>query len=62
MTFAELADALARLGARDAINLDGGGSASLVCDGRLLNVPREGHGVPLLGGRAVTTALAFTSR
>jgi hypothetical protein len=62
LTLTELADALVALGARDALNLDGGGSTSLVCGGRLRNVPREEHGVTLPGGRAVSTALAFVAR
>jgi hypothetical protein len=62
LTLEELAAALLRLGARAALNLDGGGSTSLVCDGRLQNVPREGHGVALPGGRAIATALAFVPR
>ena len=41
LTLGELATAMADLGARAALNLDGGGSASLVCDGRLRNRPRE---------------------
>ena len=57
LTLGELADALVRLGARSALNLDGGGSASLVCDGRLVNRPREQHGIGLLEGRAIATAL-----
>jgi hypothetical protein len=59
LTLEELATALADLGALAAMNLDGGGSASLVCDGRLRNRPRERHGVDLAGGRAVTTVIAF---
>jgi hypothetical protein len=62
LTLGELAEALAALGAVDALNLDGGGSTSLVCAGRLRNVPREAHGVVLAGGRPVTTALSFTRR
>jgi hypothetical protein len=62
LTFPELAIALVRLGAVTALNLDGGGSTSLVCGGRLRNVPREGHGVELSGGRPIPTALTFTSR
>ena len=46
----------------NALNLDGGGSTSLVCGGALRNVPREEHGVVLPGGRAVSTALVFRSR
>jgi hypothetical protein len=59
LSLAELADALIGLGAREAINLDGGGSTSLVSDGRLRNHPREEHGVELLGGREISTALVF---
>ena len=59
LTLGELADALVGLGARSALNLDGGGSASLVCDGELVNRPREMHGVELLEGRRIATALAL---
>ena len=45
-----------------ALNLDGGGSTSLVCAGRLRNVPREDHGVVLAGGRPVSTVIAFMPR
>ena len=62
LTMAELASALLDLGAVAAMNLDGGGSTSLVCGGRLRNVPRESHGVVLAGGRPIPTALAFTPR
>lgn len=62
MTLAELAGSLVALGATDAINLDGGGSASLVHDGRLRNRPREPGGVDLLDGRPVLTALVFERR
>jgi hypothetical protein len=59
LTLGELADALIALGAQTALNLDGGGSASLVCDGALVNRPREQHGIELLDGRQVATALVF---
>ena len=62
LTLAELAEALVALGAVTALNLDGGGSTSLVCASRLRNRPREAHGLELAGGRPVTTALAFTAR
>jgi hypothetical protein len=62
MTLPELASALMDLGAVDALNLDGGGSASLVHHGRLRNRPREEHGVDLLGGRPVVTAIVFDHR
>jgi hypothetical protein len=59
MTLDELADALVALGAEEAINLDGGGSASLVQAGRLRNRPREAGGVDLLEGRPIVTAIVF---
>ena len=45
-----------------AINLDGGGSASLVCGGELVNEPRELEGTPIPGGRPIVTALTFAAR
>jgi hypothetical protein len=60
LTLAELAEAMAALGSRCAINLDGGGSTSLVFDGVLRNSPREEHGVRIAGGRPVVTALTFS--
>lgn len=62
LTMAELARAMAGLGAETAINLDGGGSASLVVGRTLVNTPREEHGLELAGGREVATALHFTPR
>ena len=62
LTLDELAATMAALGAREAINLDGGGSTSLVCGGRLRNQPREAHEVPVPGGRAIATALVFAPR
>jgi phosphodiester glycosidase len=62
LTLDELAEALVALGALHAINLDGGGSTSLVCGGRLRNRPREAHGVETEGGRPITTALLFRPR
>jgi hypothetical protein len=62
MTLAELADSLVELGASEALNLDGGGSASLVHHGRLRNRPREEHGVDLLGGRPIVSAIVFEAR
>ncbi len=60
MSLGELAALMRDLGAESAINLDGGGSASLVVGGTLRNRPREEHGVALAGGRPVSTALTFT--
>ena len=60
LSLGELAELMASLGSRESINLDGGGSASLVCDGRLLNRPREQNGTEIRGGRPVSTVLAIT--
>jgi hypothetical protein len=62
MTLAELAVQMAELGAEHAINLDGGGSASLVCAGELVNRPREIDGAPIPGGRPIATALTIAAR
>jgi hypothetical protein len=62
LTMEELAAAMVELGAEAAINLDGGGSASLVVGGVLVNTPREEHGIELAGGREVATALHFAPR
>jgi hypothetical protein len=62
LTMVEFAESLIALGAIQALNLDGGGSTSLVADGRLCNVPRESHGVELVGGRPISTALTFSLR
>ncbi len=62
LTLAELAELMAGLGARQAINLDGGGSTSLVVGGRLVNRPREADGRDIHGGRPLLTALAFVGR
>lgn len=62
MTIAELAGTLVALGCTSGINLDGGGSTSLVCDGLLRNVPREEHGIALVPGRPVATALVLRAR
>ena len=59
MTLRELAELMVTLGADRAINLDGGGSTSLVHDGVLRNVPREEHGIELVAGRPVANALVF---
>jgi len=62
LTLEELAALMAGLGCHTAINLDGGGSTSLVSGGRLRNQPRAGVDRPEPGGRAVSTALLFVPR
>jgi hypothetical protein len=42
MTYYEMADYLRKLGCEEAMNLDGGGSATLWADGRVVNRPSQG--------------------
>jgi hypothetical protein len=56
LTLSELAGAMLKLGARDAMNLDGGGSTTLVVEGRVLNTPGDGY------ERAVSNALVVLRR
>lgn len=49
----EFADILAELGCRDALNLDGGGSSTMVRDGKVLNRPSDGS------ERRVSTAIVI---
>jgi exopolysaccharide biosynthesis protein len=60
LTMLELADVMLGLGARDAINLDGGGSTTLVHRGHLLNRPYSSQDQPAPQTRRVVSALAFT--
>jgi hypothetical protein len=55
----ELARLMLSFGAREAINLDGGGSATLVHRGHLLNRPYSNHRQPAPESRPVVTALLF---
>jgi hypothetical protein len=55
----ELARLLLSFGAREGINLDGGGSATLVHRGHLLNRPYSDHDQPAPESRPVVTALLF---
>src|SRR4051794_16409390 len=55
----ELARLMLSFGAREAINLDGGGSATLVHRGHLLNRPYSNPDQPAPESRPVVTALVF---
>ena len=57
----ELARLLVSFGATDAINLDGGGSATLVHRGHLLNRPYSDYDQPAPESRPVVTALLLQS-
>ncbi|MFD7325222.1 phosphodiester glycosidase family protein [Streptomyces sp. NPDC059875] len=56
-TLPEAADLLRSLGATDGVNLDGGGSTTMVVDDRLRNRPRESRGDPV-EERRISTAIA----
>ena len=62
LSMTELADVMVELGARDAINLDGGGSTTLVHRGHLLNRPYSSQDQPAPASRRVVSALAFGRR
>jgi hypothetical protein len=55
----ELARLMISFGAREAINLDGGGSATLVHRGHLLNRPYSNYDQPAPESRPIVTALLF---
>lgn len=57
MTLDELANLMVRLGAYDAINLDGGGSTTMVVNGRIVNSPSDPT-----GERPVANALIVTMK
>ena len=59
LTLVELARLMVAIGCREALNLDGGGSASLISGGRLQNLPRGDFETPEPGGRAISTALVL---
>ncbi len=62
LDLAELARLLITFGAESAINLDGGGSATLVHRGHLLNRPYSTQDQPAPESRPVVTALLFEPR
>ena len=62
LNLAELARLLISFGAERAINLDGGGSATLVHRGHLLNRPYSTQDQPAPESRPVVTALLFEAR
>ncbi len=57
LSLPELADLMVDLGARQAINLDGGGSTALIHHGHLLNRPYDAQDHPAINSRAVATAV-----
>jgi hypothetical protein len=61
LTMAELAEVLRDFGARDAINLDGGGSTTLVHQGHLLNRPYSEQDQPAPKSRPIVSALLLNA-
>jgi exopolysaccharide biosynthesis protein len=61
LDLSELARLMISCGAREAINLDGGGSATLVHRGHLLNRPYSNVDQPAPESRPLVTALVFHS-
>ena len=47
LTLKELATYFLRLGARDAVNFDGGGSSVMVINGEVVNKPSDGRERPV---------------
>ena len=62
LSMVELAEVMVQLGAEHAINLDGGGSTTLVHRGHLLNRPYSTQDQPAPASRPVVTALTFEPR
>jgi exopolysaccharide biosynthesis protein len=62
LSMRELAEVMVELGAESAINLDGGGSTTLVHRGHLLNHPYSSQDQPAPRSRRVVSALAFERR
>jgi hypothetical protein len=59
LSMLELAAVMVELGAESAINLDGGGSTTLVHRGHLLNRPYSSQDQPAPQSRRIVSALAF---
>lgn len=62
LSMVELAEVMLELGAESAINLDGGGSTTLVHRGHLLNRPYSTQDQPAPASRRVVSALGFEHR
>jgi hypothetical protein len=62
LSMLELAGVMVELGAESAINLDGGGSTTLVHRGHLLNRPYSTQDQPAPASRPVVSALVFEPR
>jgi hypothetical protein len=62
LSMVELAEAMIELGVESAINLDGGGSTTLVHRGHLLNRPYSTQDQPAPASRRIVSALTFEAQ
>jgi hypothetical protein len=62
LTLEELSDFMVALGCRDAMNLDGGGSTTLVHRGHLLNRPYSEQDQPAPASRPIVSAIVVERR
>jgi hypothetical protein len=62
LTLDELAEFMVALGCRDAMNLDGGGSTTLVHRGHLLNRPYSEQDQPAPASRPIVSAIVIDRR
>ena len=62
VTLVELASIMRRLGAWQAMNFDGGGSTSMVVDGRLMNVVSDTSGERAVGNALMVVRKASGAR
>jgi hypothetical protein len=62
LSMVELAEVMVELGVESAINLDGGGSTTLVHRGHLLNRPYSSQDQPAPASRTIVSAVAFEAQ
>jgi exopolysaccharide biosynthesis protein len=62
MTLEQLAAYMVKLGCTEAMNLDGGGSATLWCNGAVVNKPADGKERPIANALVVTRRTNTTAR
>lgn len=62
MTLEELGETLVKLGCTEAMNLDGGGSATLWYDGAVKNSPCDGRERPIANSLLIVSPKAPTTR
>ena len=62
LTLEEAAHVARSLGARDAVNLDGGGSSTMIVDGRIVNRPSDAGGAREVGDAILIRAASAAPR